>query len=113
MKCSKCDGEGMIYIPQERWDTTKPIKQACSKCNGAGELDWVENIVGKAPEKILHLTAKNKTNYPITIQDIGIQLEPNIEYHISEILNPSQILSSNDLDSLIKSGDVVIIKYYR
>ncbi len=51
IKCNACDGSGKCDHRQELkdvktgniWMTTK----MCLKCYGEGELDWVENVVGK------------------------------------------------------------------
>lgn len=42
MVCDKCEGRGTSWI------YTTP----CSKCQGKGKVDWIENIVGKKPETI-------------------------------------------------------------
>ena len=40
MMCDKCDGKRFTLS-----DTMFPI--LCSKCNGEGKVDWIENITGK------------------------------------------------------------------
>lgn len=43
--CDKCNGTGCIpskINPNE-------IASMCSKCQGTGKVDWIENIMGKAP----------------------------------------------------------------
>ena len=42
MVCDKCEGGG------KSWIYTTP----CSKCQGEGKVDWIENIVGRKPELI-------------------------------------------------------------
>jgi len=39
--CDCCDGIGIVK------DKKGPGSYHCSKCRGAGKLDWVENVVGK------------------------------------------------------------------
>lgn len=38
-ECSECNGTGKAGIPY-----------LCPRCQGAGKLDWIENIVGKPPK---------------------------------------------------------------
>lgn len=42
VRCDKCDGEPYLFIKGEHEDI-------CSKCNGNGKLDWIENAIGKEP----------------------------------------------------------------
>lgn len=44
VKCNECNGSGEIVIDEDLSCYTFYI---CSKCNGDGKLDWLENIVGK------------------------------------------------------------------
>ena len=37
--CKKCEGNGLIFKP------SISLLQICTKCNGYGELDWIENIM--------------------------------------------------------------------
>jgi DnaJ-class molecular chaperone len=46
MKCDKCNGEG--FGDWEIKDNYK-VRIACRKCFGSGEIDWLENIIGKEP----------------------------------------------------------------
>lgn len=41
MVCNKCEGCGGTWI-----------HTVCTKCQGKGKVDWVENIVGRKPESI-------------------------------------------------------------
>jgi hypothetical protein len=41
--CSKCDGRGTLEEDNDPAVHVRP----CSKCWGAGKLDWIENVVGK------------------------------------------------------------------
>ena len=51
MKCTNCNGTGVTDKRVElnttdtgvTWMTTK----MCLRCHGTGEMDWIENIVGK------------------------------------------------------------------
>lgn len=47
VKCDRCDGSGEVIndlsAGLHKW---MPLIM-CRKCQGEGELDWVENIVGK------------------------------------------------------------------
>jgi len=47
-KCDKCRGKGRYYVPNEGLEA---ISVRCSKCDGDGYLDWVENVVGKTPRR--------------------------------------------------------------
>ena len=38
--CTQCNGEGSI--PHE---TDNDLAKQCSKCQGEGLLDWIENII--------------------------------------------------------------------
>ena len=40
MVCNKCDGVGITR-------KNKHAINVCSKCQGTGKVDWLENIVGK------------------------------------------------------------------
>lgn len=42
--CSKCKGTGTLVIGGELW--------CCDKCDGWGQLDWIEQIVGINPNNI-------------------------------------------------------------
>ncbi len=43
--CSECEGRGSI--PSKLRPNI--LAAMCKKCQGAGKLDWIENIVGKPP----------------------------------------------------------------
>lgn len=45
MICPKCKGSGN----RAKWDQIPDYRYTlkCEKCNGDGELDWIEMIVGK------------------------------------------------------------------
>ena len=43
--CDKCEGRGSIPSIQN----PQTMASTCSKCLGAGKVDWVENILGKKP----------------------------------------------------------------
>jgi len=70
IKCDKCKGKGVL---DERYDlrTTDTGKvwmttKMCLNCHGEGELDWIENIVGKNPNEInfqLKLQAHKTTEW--------------------------------------------------
>jgi len=50
VKCDQCKGTGHPNNNEIDYDqkyVTYPW--VCDKCNGAGKLDWIENIVGKQP----------------------------------------------------------------
>jgi len=51
MKCDKCNGTGLFKTYQDFKDIDTGITwlttRMCLKCYGVGELDWIENIVGK------------------------------------------------------------------
>jgi DnaJ-class molecular chaperone len=40
MKCNRCNGVGYRF---GREDFTG---EPCDKCNGKGEVDWIENVLG-------------------------------------------------------------------
>lgn len=45
MICDKCEGCGGLpskVQPDE-------LQRTCDKCQGTGKVDWIENVVGKAP----------------------------------------------------------------
>ncbi len=43
--CSECEGRGSHPSNQN----PNTMASMCRKCQGAGKLDWIENIVGKPP----------------------------------------------------------------
>jgi DnaJ-class molecular chaperone len=44
VKCNKCNGEGEVLRRDDHFGVDR-----CPKCLGTGMLDWIENVVGKAP----------------------------------------------------------------
>jgi RecJ-like exonuclease len=46
--CSKCNGRGSVVVDGEDW--------MCDKCDGWGELDWIEQITGKNLDNIDYVT---------------------------------------------------------
>jgi len=53
--CPECSGFGISeYIQEINIETYQSMigKELCRKCQGAGKLDWIENLVGK--ENPLH-----------------------------------------------------------
>ena len=45
MICQRCKGTGSISENEPKENTI--FSWVCDKCNGSGELDWIEAIVGK------------------------------------------------------------------
>jgi len=45
--CPECDGIGFPGKVKLQGDKVGLFKYVCSKCQGDGKLDWVENVVGK------------------------------------------------------------------
>ena len=43
--CNKCDGGGSF--PKKFAKLEDPYYSICSKCQGEGKVDWIENIVGR------------------------------------------------------------------
>jgi len=66
--CDQCIGTGYeLNIPIERYNAGYYNKHyKCSKCQGEGKLDWVENIVGKKP----------KIKFDIRM-NFGMKINPN------------------------------------
>jgi len=52
--CDECDGKG--YTDGGPFD--------CHKCHGMGKLDWIENIVGKAPSPLFSIWSDPGNNPP-------------------------------------------------
>ncbi len=61
IKCDKCNGTG--YQEDEYPVTmnspsgtsyTMGYSRTCLKCHGKGTLDWIEAVVGKNPNELLH-----------------------------------------------------------
>jgi RecJ-like exonuclease len=46
--CSKCKGKGSVTIDNEEW--------CCDKCDGWGQLDWIEQITGVNSDNIPWVT---------------------------------------------------------
>jgi len=60
VSCKHCDGTGITKNPQKMFDEKGAFRlttQLCLKCHGEGELDWVENVVGKKSRSDLFLKA--------------------------------------------------------
>lgn len=61
MICDKCEGTGHFGFEVEIQEynmrgmvhriPTNKTYNTCEKCQGAGKVDWVENVVGKKPPK--------------------------------------------------------------
>ena len=56
--CDKCNGTGIIFDRKKKfwelkWFWFKNHAAACSKCNGIGTVNWIDNITGecKVPKK--------------------------------------------------------------
>ncbi len=47
--CDECLGGGLIEVEENDNPYYIPYYVTCPKCMGDGELDWIENIVGKKP----------------------------------------------------------------
>jgi DnaJ-class molecular chaperone len=46
--CSKCSGKGVFYHSDHNGHQHAPVQALvsnCTKCNGAGKLDWISNIM--------------------------------------------------------------------
>lgn len=68
-ECEKCKGKGKYYQCGE-YSQTVPFR--CSECNGDGYLDWVENVVGKRPPKMLEASWDSSSH--ITIDSTAAQV---------------------------------------
>lgn len=72
MVCNKCDGR--CYLPIEN---TISGYRKCSKCFGAGKLDWIENIVGKSTVVLVvnesDLVNKNGRIYPKDVMKKAVE----------------------------------------
>jgi len=68
-ECDKCAGKGKYYQCGE-YSETIPFR--CSKCNGDGYLDWVENVIGKRPPKMLEASWDSSSH--ITIDSTASQI---------------------------------------
>jgi hypothetical protein len=75
-ECDKCKGTGEYYQCVghlkriERQGDAMLLK--CPKCHGDGYLDWVENIVGKRPPKMLEASWDSSSH--ITIDSTAAQV---------------------------------------
>jgi len=59
--CDKCDGSG---YQKKEYEVSMPspsgkrytlgYSRTCLKCHGKGTLDWIEAVVGKNPNELLH-----------------------------------------------------------
>jgi len=77
MICDKCEGSGTSWI------YTTP----CSKCQGQGKVDWVENIVGKKP--LYGSDSSSSVNFKHLMQAViqsSKQLANKIDQEIMETL---------------------------
>jgi len=61
MKCDKCDGSGYqekeyeVSIPSPSGTSyTMGYSRTCLKCHGKGNIDWIEAVVGKNANDLLH-----------------------------------------------------------
>jgi len=71
MICPKCNGECQIEIELFKSVDGHIVKMfdICSKCFGAGKLDWIENILGKR-EKPSAIEFLENFYYPCTNIDV-------------------------------------------
>jgi len=109
MKCNKCNGNL----------DSQPF---CSKCNGTGEVDWIEQIVGKKP--VLQ-SPLNKINVRRLVLHIQKTIEKCIDEHdinygikCSETLCHDLKVNRGIYDYCISSGIVenefkIMIQPYR
>jgi len=44
-KCFECNGSGLVGKYTSKNDFFDKCLVKCSKCNGAGKLDWINNII--------------------------------------------------------------------
>ena len=78
----------------------------CPKCNGAGKVDWIENIIGKQAPLIWGqktISSLSKVNVRRMINYIQQTLTEVIEYHSSCDLSPA--ISHDiyrDMDHILK-----------
>jgi len=61
IKCDKCDGSGYqkdeyeVTMSGASGDNyTMGYSRTCLKCHGKGKLDWIEAVVGKKTNELLH-----------------------------------------------------------
>ena len=55
-KCNKCNGTGKSELSSHG---SSNIETECTKCLGAGELDWIEYIIGKRKPKYFYVDWNN------------------------------------------------------
>lgn len=74
-ECNTCKGTGEYYQSVghlKRIDRHEAVLYKCPKCNGDGHLDWIENILGKRPPKLLE-ASWDSSSY-ITIDSTAAQV---------------------------------------
>jgi hypothetical protein len=67
--CEKCKGTGKYYHCVSHLKRIERQNEAvllkCPACNGDGYLDWVENVVGKRPPKMLEASWDSSSHITI------------------------------------------------
>ncbi len=79
MICDKCNGEKHLGIAIEINPLLRGLTllQTCTKCNGKGEVDWIEHIVGSYKNIIFDIAIKENHfnsipihSHPAILRDI-------------------------------------------
>jgi DnaJ-class molecular chaperone len=67
--CSKCSGKGVFYQTDVNGHQHAPVQALvsnCTKCNGAGKLDWISNIMKNNNHNHTHGIGSHTHSFPIS-----------------------------------------------
>jgi len=101
--CPKCEGKGCFSVPGE-----PELLKACSKCLGAGILDWIEAIVGKVRRRL-------KAKWTVDVsKDIKAFYHEDLERELMEKIS-NEIANDIDkeiMDKIFKESNKLINKAF-
>jgi len=94
--CDQCEGRGTI--PEK--DDPFMLARMCEKCQGDGKVDWIENIMGKAPRQNYSTSGSSSMSSTFTMSGMNgtsFASKPDLNCLISD-------------DALNKMGQVIADK---
>lgn len=92
MICDKCDGRGSFTVNHE-------LGRLCPKCQGAGKVDWIENIVGKKPKPFMG--SSSYATWSTGMSSSGTGISPSFTIIDDVILNECSKKIAEQIDKEI------------
>jgi len=117
IRCNTCKGKGTVELGTQsfinakgKWGPERTIENVCPRCKGAGKLDWIERITGKAKHTTLvKACVINLKENPVYVPLFGT-LEPRgAEYSkMEKIVYRKEINKCEELNNLLMNGIIYI-----